>query len=161
MSPKSPPKTPCFIVKKTDEIDNPQLLQVSLKQISGHPRVLFFQNAPLPLPGCGVLLLPSREELGGPCSGRPPALSCCRNVPWGSLFPQARAPRLPTPGPRSAQGRITNSLRPAESGSPTSAHLPPWRGRCERRVAVGARLHPGGGLVSAGASASLLPRPPL
>lgn len=115
--------------------DSAELLQASLRQISGHPRLLFSPKAPLP--GCGVLLLPLKE-VRGPCSGSPPVLpqgharGLCSSgsgarrlhsgISAGSPHPAPSGPR--GPAPRRSPG---TRARPPRTRSGLQSSAMPWR----------------------------------
>lgn len=128
-----PPKSPRLVVKKVGEIHSLELLQASLRQISGHSRLLFCPDAPLP---------PARMR----------GCYCCPEIrSWGreALFPLAQGVLQPgSPLPNQRRSPIPGSLPPAGPAPPRSRLTwHPRRGRRAPRVAVGARLRPGGRTV--------------
>ena len=116
-----PPKSPRLVVKKVGEIHSLELLQASLRQISGHSRLLFCPHEPLPparMRGC--YCCPEIRSWG------PGALafawSCSRDVPGGSVPTGSGRPATWVPAPGSAQVPRTR-LPPARG-----ARSPPDRG---------------------------------
>ena len=157
-----PPKSPRLVVKKVGEIHSLELLQASLRQISGHSRLLFCPHEPLPparMRGC--YCCPEIRSWG------PGALafawSCSRDVPGGLCSHWLRASRNLGPRSRISAGppypAPSRPRGPLPPGSRLTWH--PRRGRRAPRVAVGARLRPGGGTVGAEARAPPPPLPPL